>query len=51
MTIYIVIQLGIMIKTELSKRLPVSIVTIIKSYNKVAGDELLERRVEQMLRV
>jgi|GEM_PF-5368858 len=42
MAIYIVIQLGIMTKTELSKRLPVSLVTIIKSYNKVAGDELLK---------
>jgi len=49
MAIYIVIRLGIMTKTELIKRLPVSLVTIIKSYNKVAGDELLKRRVEQIL--
>jgi len=49
MVIYTVIRLGIMTKTELSKRLPVSLVTIIKSYNKVAGDESLKRHVEQIL--
>ena len=49
MAIYIVIRLGIMTKTELSKRLSVSLVTIIKSYNKVAGDELLKHQVEQIL--
>jgi REP element-mobilizing transposase RayT len=49
MVIYTAIQLGIMSKTELSTRLPVSLVSIIKSYNKVAGEEKLKQRVEQML--
>ena len=48
LVIYISIRLGIMTKTELSKRLPVSLVSVTKSYNKAAGEELLIRQVEEM---
>ncbi|HEY3426681.1 MAG TPA: transposase [Negativicutes bacterium] len=49
MVIYTAIRLGIMSKTELSTRLPVSLVSVIKSYNKVAGEEKLKQQVERML--
>lgn len=44
--IYLAIKTGAANKTELSRRLPISLVSVIKRYNHVDGDEMLKKRVD-----
>jgi len=46
--IYLAIQFGVMTKTELSRILPLSLVGIIKSYNKVHQEEKLHQKAEEL---
>lgn len=46
--IYIVNELGIMSKSELSKMLPISLAGIIKSYTRTVDDEVLKRRADKI---